>query len=281
MDMLEQFIHSTVRIVGNTEEGLEVSATGFFFSFDIKIKDEEKCTLFIVTNRHVFEDLESVKLVLTEIKDNNTKDTTHHVKISVGALQDGVVFHPDKNIDLAIMPMGGILDDLKNKGKNILAPCLNDSLFCKEEELDGMQAVEDIAVVGYPNGLWDEVNNLPLVRSGRTATDIRKEFNGERKFIIDCSIYPGSSGSPVILMNRGTYYHNKTVMMGSRFRLLGINSAVYQSNTQGVFNIDPNTTLNNIITPIPNNLGIIIKAECLFDFLPLIERRAEAELGLI
>jgi len=52
-------------------------------------------------------------------------------------------------------------------------------------------------MAGYPNGVSDEVNNLPVVRKGITATPMFADYNGKPEFLIDCAIYEGSSGSPI------------------------------------------------------------------------------------
>lgn len=52
-------------------------------------------------------------------------------------------------------------------------------------------------MVGYPDGIWDEFNNQPIVRRGITATHPKNDFNGKGEFLIDAVCFPGSSGSPV------------------------------------------------------------------------------------
>lgn len=58
---------------------------------------------------------------------------------------------------------------------------------------------------GYPNGLWDEKHNLPLVRKGITSThpalDVEMETKYDKKSgIVDMACWPGSSGSPIFLV---------------------------------------------------------------------------------
>ena len=78
--------------------------------------------------------------------------------------------------------------------------------------------------VGYPKGTWDVSNKLPIVRRGITASPVSVDFGGQKKFLIDAPIYRGSSGEPVILMDRGGYKdrRGKTRLGEDRFFLLGI-----------------------------------------------------------
>ena len=72
----------------------------------------------------------------------------------------------------------------------------------KEEIVNTISRIEDITVVGYPDGIWDSYNNMPIVRKGITATSLQLDFNNEPKFLIDAAIYGGSSGSPVYIFNQ-------------------------------------------------------------------------------
>ena len=60
-------------------------------------------------------------------------------------------------------------------------------------------------MIGYPNGLWDQKNNLPIARRGLSATPIYSNQNGKNEFLIDCACFPGSSGSPIYTYQQGIY----------------------------------------------------------------------------
>ena len=54
-------------------------------------------------------------------------------------------------------------------------------------------------MIGYPDGIWDSVNNLPVIRKGITATHPHISWNGKTEFLTDIASFPGSSGSPYFL----------------------------------------------------------------------------------
>jgi len=64
-------------------------------------------------------------------------------------------------------------------------------------------------MVGYPIGLWDEKNNYPIFRKGITATHPANDYNGKSEFMIDAACFPGSSGSPVYIIDELNYVDKK------------------------------------------------------------------------
>lgn len=57
----------------------------------------------------------------------------------------------------------------------------------------------DLLLVGFPKGLYDEANNLPLARRGSLASVYRAHFNRRPLFKIDAHVGSEMSGSPVLL----------------------------------------------------------------------------------
>src|SRR3954471_785314 len=82
---------------------------------------------------------------------------------------------------------------------------IDPSIIPSDAQLQELSAVEEILMIGYPNGLWDAVNNYPLIRRGVTASHPAVDFdvNGVPTTVIDAACFPGSSGSPVVLHNAG------------------------------------------------------------------------------
>lgn len=134
--------------------------------------------------------------------------------------------------------------------------------------MEDMLGLETIVMVGYPNGLWDRVNNLPIFRKGVLASDYKYNWNGRKEFLIDAACFPGSSGSPVLLFEVGSYQTRNALVVGSRIKLLGILYAGPQHTIHGDVQIVVVPTQQKAISiaAIPNNLGIVIKAEQLNAF---------------
>lgn len=196
----------------------------------------------------------------------------------------------DPDVDLAVLPIAPIFHWLKSEGKEVFFRSLNMEMIADEAFMPQLSAVEDIVMIGYPNGLWDAKHNLPIVRRGSTATPPYVDFEGKPVFMIDCACFPGSSGSPVLLYNVGTYMDKNggTVMGGVRLRLLGVLYAGPQFTAQGEIKVMPVPTANApvALSRIPINLGICVKADRLkwfedhFQSLMAAEKKLKAADGI-
>lgn len=60
------------------------------------------------------------------------------------------------------------------------------------------QPGDDVIVIGYPKGIFDTVNKLPILKIGLLNTPIGMHFNGLDAFLLDFKYYEGSSGSLII-----------------------------------------------------------------------------------
>ena len=110
--------------------------------------------------------------------------------------------HPSSEIDLCILPIAHICNTAKAENKRLFYTTLSIEYIPTEREIEEtFFKIEEITTIGYPDGIWDEKNNIPIVRKGITATPLQLDFNGKPEFLIDTSIYGGSSGSPVYILN--------------------------------------------------------------------------------
>lgn len=266
MEVTNQLVKSVVRL--QTEKSL---GTGFFFSFAV---NGERFVPAIVTNRHVLEGATTLQIVFTA---NDSSHGRIHETYKIQNINDAIIFHPDIDIDLAVVPIISLLEQFQSETSIVPEiSYLDRSLLPTDEDIKKMKTIEDVLVVGYPNGLWDKVNNQPLVRRGITASDYKINFNGEKKFIIDCSIFPGSSGSPVFLLIDGMWSDGAgNVQLGThKVFLLGINSAVFLHQADGELVQKDIPTSLGVSTAVPNNLGIIIKSNELDVFENILWERA-------
>jgi hypothetical protein len=96
--------------------------------------------------------------------------------------------------------------------------------------------------------------------------------------MIDAACFPGSSGSPVFLFNIGGWASKQGGMVigGARIKLLGALYAGPQHTATGEIQIVnvPTQQTPVAISRIPNNLGLIIKAQRILEFDPILRRLA-------
>ena len=264
----EQLIRTTTRIVAIGKDGIS-TGTGFFYQFVI----DNKNIPVIVTNKHVLEGSSVIELNLSCFEDESKT-----IKRSFPIVDQLIINHPDPQVDLCLIKIAPLLNSLGNTQLKIV--------FLREENIitnsyieDNVSNIEDITIVGYPDGIIDEFNNLPIVRKGITATSIKYDFNSKKEFLIDSAIYGGSSGSPVFIFNQGSYSIKNTLCAGDRLFLIGIVYAVAQHRADGSLKIRQAPT-NSMLYPetyIPNNLGVVIKAIRLLDFNQIIKQILDSE----
>ena len=272
LSVSEQLAHSTARIETSKASG-EGSGTGFFYRFADK---GDTYVPAIVTNKHVIGGSLSGSFVLTEKDDNGKPIYGQYRRFYFDDFQSWWRAHPDNEVDLCAMPIAPILRQAEEREIKLFYISLDKSLLLAEEQLNDLILMEDIVMVGYPNGIWDEKNNMPIFRKGITATHPNLDWNGRPEFLIDAACFPGSSGSPVFLFNQGGYATKSggLVIGPSRVKLLGVLYAGPQHSVSGEVQIVqvPTQNVAVAVSSIPNNLGIVIKSSQLTAFDHIFER---------
>ncbi|TCT24247.1 S1 family peptidase [Thiobaca trueperi] len=255
----EQLAHSTVRIECDLAGGGVGTGTGFFYSLD---RNENQHIPVIVTNKHVVEGAVKGRFLLT-LRNGDDEPAIGKVQAyELDSFQNRWLPHPDSDVDLCVMPIAPLLHEAEETNTKFFFSALDKNMIPAASDLDEMEGLETIVMVGYPNGLWDKVNNLPIFRKGVLASDYKYDWNGKKEFLIDAACFPGSSGSPVLLFDVGSYQTRNGLFVGSRIMLLGVLYAGPQHTIQGDIQVVTVPTLQKQISvaAIPNNLGIVIKS---------------------
>ena len=260
LSVTEQLAYSTVRIECRLTSGELSTGSGFFFNF---LQDNNSFIPAIVTNRHVIENASSGSFCLTEANDDGNPKDKEKLNITLDVFETRWIKHPDDAVDLCIFPIAAVHDYAKRQSKQLFYKAVDQSIMPTQQDIDGLTAMEDVVMIGYPNGIWDSVNNQPIIRRGITATHPAKDYAGKAEFMIDAACFPGSSGSPVFLLNMGGYDTRQGYIIGNtRLKLLGILYAGPQHTATGEVRIINVPTTQQVVSfsTIPNNLGLIIKA---------------------
>jgi hypothetical protein len=266
----EQILFSTVRIESHTDEGISYG-TGFIFNIrhDIPV---------IITNKHVVVNSKGCSLYFHETIDRQTpSDNSINLRIACKWID-----HPDKEVDLCASFVAPFLNHAAtNLNKQAFFKGVDDSIIWSDDKLsDELKAVENILMFGYPNALMDSKNNLPLVRSGITASHPAVNFEGKSIGVIDAACFSGSSGSPIFLINEGSYQaKNGSFNVGAnRVILLGVLFGGPTMDSQGDIEIEeiPTSTREHSIHKLMINLGYYIKAKEILVLKKKLLRRIES-----
>jgi len=191
----EQLLFVTLRL--KTSNGL---GTGFIMNFS---SGSDKAIPVIVTNKHVVNNLKSENVQFHLHTGSNKIPLDENISLNYKSTW---IFHPDDRIDLCCTPFGPIIHEIKaNQSKEIFFSQISEDLIWDDENLEKLNVVEDILMVGYPIGLYDKKHNLPLIRRGITSSHPALDFDGKSVGLIDTACFPGSSGSPIFIVNDGGY----------------------------------------------------------------------------
>ena len=264
-------LYATCRIVARNTDGSESIGTGFFFSYPAS---DNQVLQALVTNKHVVRDTVEYDLwfhLASEEGDQLLRPSGEIHGFRLRMLDQGWFDHPSADVDLCATPIEPFRAEAGRQGKKIFLTTLSTEHLPTHPVLGDLLALETVTMIGCPIGLWDQVNNFPLARRGTTATHPKVDFNGKRIGVIDIAAFPGSSGSPVLVVNEGGYpVPGGRVLSGSRILLLGILYAGPQFGADGEIEVVkvPTSKTEWFTVKMPMHLGYYIKAE---DLLPLGE----------
>lgn len=242
--------------------GWQGTGTGFFFNF---CRSGDATIPAIITNKHVVRDATSMTF-LVNVSDESGKDSGERLTVRASDAEHQWIPHPDPGVDLCILPIAP-LQRFCPTGHRLSFRAFEASDIPSQAEVDKLNYIDEVTMIGYPNGLWDEVNNLPIARRGITATPYRFDYQGRSEFVIDSACYPGSSGSPVMIYNEGAFASASGITLGSRLHLLGV---LYSGPVRDVEGRIVMSTGPRVLTRDMLNLGYVIKASRLLEFEPVL-----------
>lgn len=230
--ILERMLFTTVRITTTAPTGGGGLGTGFVFTSPMPASGEgdKGVAMVLVTNKHVVQGQEQAVLHFIAADESGASPKLG-AEIPVGVDPASFVGHSDPDIDVAILPLGGLIDALRGAGQTPFLMHVDAASAATAEVLASFEPIEPVIFIGYPNGLYDSGSLLPIARRGHSATALNIDYEGKPTFLIDASVFPGSSGSPVFLFvpaSTADKFGNVTLGGGAKVVFLGVVAAVYQ-----------------------------------------------------
>lgn len=185
------------------DDKLITQGTGFYIA---RIEDKN-ATLFLVTNYHVITDSLPTenkspagnRIVFQFHEDKNDPSKVKTVSFSLFTNAGKPIWLINKNFpeaDIAVIPIPITL----------YLNCVVNSItenFAKTKLNIGPSS--NVSLIGYPYGIYDKKNSLPIWKKGSIATEPAFNFNGKPLFLVDVSSFPGMSGAPVFSIGHGTF----------------------------------------------------------------------------
>ncbi len=267
---IHQLLFSTVRIEATTPKGIAVG-TGFITSYE----SDHKQYLFLVTTKHVVEDATVGKFFFTK-SDGTNPLIGERFNVEVSDFKGCWFGHPNNDIDVAVMPLVPVLSEIEKQGQKVYFRSIPLSLIPTREQEESLIALEEVIFIGYPNSIYDTKNLLPIIRKGTTATPISVDYSGMPLFLIDASVFPGSSGSPVFIYNQGSYATPQGITIGTRIHFLGVISQVLIREEQGLINFVAIPTLQVPVVRTTQmiDLGVVFKGHVVVETIEVFLRKS-------
>jgi len=250
---------TTTRLLTYSSKKLTGVATGFFF----EILQIGHTSQYIVTNKHVVHDKEKITIQFLEGSDSGPvlgKVIPYYIENP----EDEFITH--EKYDLAILPMDNIFKELSKKQISISPSFISSSSLVDHRT----PPIDDVYFVGYPDGLWDTYNFLPILRKGVSATLLDIDYGGKKRFLIDANTIPGSSGSPIFVKDIHYEYDqdNEEIDYSEQYRFAGILSKrLIQRPTWGTEEVPIPLTKDEYDLKTNINIGAVIKSIVLYDFV--------------
>ncbi len=176
--------------------------------------------------------------------------------------------HPDQDVDLGALLFNPIHEAVKKEMNKEIFYINFDKALVKNDSSLVLEAdvADEILMIGYPLGLWDYLNNFPIIRKGIAATHPAVDFQGKSIGVADIACFPGSSGSPIMIYVSGAYYdkQNKATRIGGeKLILLGLLCSAPFHSIEGKIEIREIPTQQVPIAQVNQfiHLGYYVKAK--------------------
>ncbi len=267
-----------IKITGTKNEtpNLVSSGTGFFYLLEFG----DYNVPMIVTNKHVVDHLDVLTFHFALKSDDGRRTLGQPELVTLNTAGFPIARHPDPDVDLVAIPANPLLDAIRKKGKVPFYMHLGNSHLPPAWLRERLIASTQVLMVGFPNGLMDVANNLPLTRKGILATPYQADYNGRPDFVVDIAAFGGSSGSPVFA-HFDALVPGKDGSMGlggSAVHLIGVlHSGPMISAVGDVIPVPIPTSKQVAHTSLMMHLGYCLRAELIEDFISLVRPMVEKE----
>lgn len=199
MALIPPFSLDCVVAIGIPRNGAESSwiASGFVYGRFVRESEgnESEYRVYLVTNRHVFGELDRVVLRFNPQANQPAKEYTADLKDSSGKL---LWFgHPDHEVDVAVLPINY---------KLLHSEAMQVSAFLSNKHVAGLDKLTELGttegdgvfLLGFPMGLIGGERNFVIARGGSLARVRDALARASKTFLVDALVFPGNSGGPVI-----------------------------------------------------------------------------------
>ena len=193
-------------------DGRKVRGSGFFY-FELGPDDPNRKEphwvhvdrIYVVTAKHIIQpkrlnDIVDFSFALRVTTGDHVD--WHIIKLDGAEVGRRLHVCHNERVDVAVVDVSDRINadgkKLLSQGSKLLAFNGPTSQQFPANSILKPQPGDDVLVIGYPKGIYDTFNKLPILKTGVLNTPMGEHFNGLDAFLLDFRYYDGSSGSLVI-----------------------------------------------------------------------------------
>lgn len=272
----EAFLRSAVLITFETVPNNNSVGTGFFLFRQV---NGDKGHVLLITNKHVLPPQGVPKNIQIRVTVGSTHQAVvRFVEIPVvgpdGKYLPTVRQHPNPGFDVAAVNVTEAIVMQNVQGTWLPLDLLSTPARLKDENIT---IGDEVFLLGYPDAIFDARNVSPILRTGVIATvpaegyafndALRKRFGLPDRidgFLVDANVFPGSSGSVVILKQQSS-----TLGPGGETVISGAKKIPY---VLGIVSGSIPITDNALGTTQRMGLGVVYSAEAIRTVVELFSK---------
>lgn len=214
-------------------------ATGFMVGrFEgIDSQGNERFTVYLITNKHVVNNFTDIELQYN--LNNNAANVSLQLLNKEKKLYSG---HPNQDVDVVAININ-IAQAVQNGINITFFPLKDNALTLADMKKTGVCDGTITYVLGFPvgidNKLVDNIFKDPICRIGCIAKieHLYHPANKDNKYLIDCTVFPGNSGGPVInrpelVSLNGTNSNSSSMLIGIVSAYLPYREVLYSRQTE-------------------------------------------------
>lgn len=173
----------------------------------------------------------AIEFYLRKIKPGSEIPVWDTIRISQRDLQLLTKLHVDSVVDVVAVDITKYLLPRLLKGDSLYYyAAVSKANFPNPDMPIGLSGYgtttgSEILAVGYPRKFYDTYNLFPTIKAGIIASKWKAKYEGYNFFLIDCKLFPGSSGS--IVISKFSTYGDVDLQTFDRFEFLGVYAGEY------------------------------------------------------
>jgi hypothetical protein len=192
------------------------TATGMFYQHDGK--------RFLVTAKHILEGMNGACAVADQLKviahvDQSNLNKTTELFLSLYSADASPLWKRGENTDLALVPIA------EADSQSLVQTWIDEDNYLPNDVV--LMPGELTIAIGFPKGVGDNINCLPLCYTGGVSSSFGIHYQGKPIFYVNIDLASGMSGCPIFTQSQSVsvFQNVNIVLLDKGPYFLGIHSS--------------------------------------------------------